>query len=282
MQIGIHAYAWCSEWSNDTLDIIDVAKKQDLDFLEIPLMRLDKFDAKAVLERKKKVGIDLVTSNVILDPATDITSDDPQARKNGTEYLKKCVDATAAIESDSFSGVIYSQYLKEAVRPPTEDTWKFSADALFDVATYAKGKGITLGLEPVTRYESYLLNTCEQALRLIDMIGLDNVKVHPDTYHMNVEEKDFYHATKSLKGKIMHYHLCENDRGIPGTGHVDWDGVFKALSEIDYHGRVGMEGFSDITDNMSTWVWRKLAPDGTVFLQEGLAFIRGMIKKYNL
>ncbi len=139
-----------------------------------------------------------------------------------------------------------------------------------------------LGLEPVTRYESYLLNTCEQALKLIDMIGENNVKVHLDTYHMNVEEKNFYKATKAAGNKLMHYHLCENDRGIPGTGLVDWDDVFRALSEIGYKGRVGMEGFSDITENMSTWVWRKLAPDGDTFLREGIKFIRSMMKKYNL
>ena len=114
------------------------------------------------------------------------------------------------------------------------------------------------------------------------MVGLDNVKVHPDTYHMNVEEKSFYDATKMLKGRICHYHMCECDRGIPGTGHVDWDGIFRALKEIGYNGRIGMEGFSDITDNMSTWVWRKLAPSGDVFLREGIKFLRQMIKKYEL
>ncbi|EPF30965.1 hypothetical protein HMPREF9194_01292 [Treponema maltophilum ATCC 51939] len=282
MDLGIHAYAWCSEWSNDTLNILDKAKEQDLDFLEIPLMCLDKFDARAVLKRKKEVGIDVVTSNVILDAEFDITSTEVSHRKKGVEYLKKCVDATAAVESDCFSGVIYSQYLKPAKRPPTNDEWQYSADCLREVAEYAKKCNINIGFEPVTRYESYLLNTCEQALKLIDMIGLDNVKVHLDTYHMNVEEKDFYHATKAAKGKLIHYHLCECDRGIPGTGHVDWDGVFRALKEINYNGRVGMEGFSDITDNMSTWVWRKLAPNGDVFLTEGIRFIRNMIKKYNL
>jgi D-psicose/D-tagatose/L-ribulose 3-epimerase len=119
-------------------------------------------------------------------------------------------------------------------------------------------------------------------MRLLDMVGLDNVQAHLDTYHMNVEEKSFYEATKLAKGRLCHYHFCENDRGIPGSGHVDWDGIFQALKENDYHGRVGMEGFSDITDNMSTWVWRKLAPSGDVFLREGVKFLKAMIAKYDL
>lgn len=281
MQLGIHAYAWCSEWSNKTLSILDKAKEENLDFLEIPLMKLDDFDPKAVLERKNEVGIDIVTSNVLLADEHDITSSNPEYRKRGVSYLKRCVDATAAVEADSFSGVIYSQYCK-ATALPTEDDWKWSAEALHEVGEHARQYGVTIGLEPVTRYESNLLNTVEQGIRLLDMIGLDNVKLHPDTYHMNVEEKSFYEATKLTKGRLCHFHFCENDRGIPGSGHVDWDGIFKALKENDYHGRVGMEGFSDITDNMSTWVWRKLAPNGDVFLREGIKFLRMMIAKYGL
>ena len=281
MQIGIHAYAWCSEWSNKTLGILDTAKKEGLDFLEIPLMKLEDFDPKAVLQRKNDVGIDVVTSNVILSDAHDITSRDAVCRKQGVEYLKRCVDATAAVEADCFSGVIYGQYCK-ATNVPTEDDWKWSAEGLRVVGEYAAQYGITLGLEPCTRYETNLINTCEEALRLLDMVGLDNVKVHLDSYHMNVEEKSFYDATKLAKGRLCHYHMCENDRGIPGTGHVDWEGIFRALKENDYHGRIGMEGFSDITDNMSTWVWRKLAPSGDVFLHEGIKFLREMVKKYDL
>lgn len=279
MKIGIHAYMWCTAWNNDQLYIMDEVKKNGLDFLEIPLMVLEDFDAAAVLKKKKEVGIDLCTSNVILAPERDITSTNPEFRRNGIEYLKKCVDATNAIESDCFSGVIYSRYCK-ADRLPTPDDWKWSAEGLREVGEYAKEKGVTLGLEPVTRYESNLLNTCEQTMRLLDMIGLDNVTVHLDTYHMNVEEKDFYKATKQAKGRLCHYHMCEGDRGIPGTGHVDWDGVFRALKEDGYNGRIGMEGFSGVTDNMSTWVWRELSPSPDAYLQEGIKFLKSMIAKY--
>ncbi len=281
MELGIHAYAWCSEWSNKTLDILDTAKREGLDFLEIPLMKLDDFDPKAVLQCKNAVGIGVATSNVILSAEHDITSTDPACRLNGVNYLKRCIDATAAVEADTFSGVIYGLYCK-AANLPTEDDWKWSAESLRTVGEYAAQYGITIGVEPVTRYESNLINTCEEAIRLLDMIGLDNVKVHLDSYHMNVEEKSFYDATKLAAGRLCHYHMCECDRGIPGTGHVDWDGIFKALKEIDYHGKIGMEGFSDITDNMSTWVWRKLAPSGDVFLHEGLAFLRKKIAEYGL
>ena len=224
MQVGIHAYAWCSEWSNETLNIIDIAKREGLDFLEIPLMKLENFDPKAVLKRKNAVGIDLVTSNVLLAEEQDITSRNADSRKNGIAYLKRCVDATAAIEADAFSGVIYSRYCKADVKP-TEDDWMWAAEGIHEVGEYAAQYDITLGLEPVTRYESNLLNTCEQAVKLMDMVGLDNVMVHPDTYHMNVEEKNFYEAIKLTKDRLVMFHMCEGDRGIPGTGPEDSHGV---------------------------------------------------------
>lgn len=281
MKLGIHAYAWCSQWSNETLGLIDRAKKLGMDFIEIPLMCLETFDAGAVKERLAKVGLEAVTSTVLLGQ-TDITSDDAQIRAKGVEYLKACVRAASDIGAKVFSGVIYSQHVKAAVNCPTEQTWQYSAECLREVARLASDLGLQLGLEPVNRYETYLVNTCEQALKLKQMIGLDSVKVHLDTYHMNIEEKSFYEATKLAGENLIHYHLCENDRGIPGTGLVNWDDIFRALAEINYRGYAALESFVDCTENMNTWVWRQLAPDGNALLRQGTAFIRRMQQKYGL
>lgn len=281
MKLGIHAYAWCSEWSNDTLDLIDRVKNLGLDFIEIPLMALDSFDSKAVRERLQQVGIESCTSTVLLND-TDITSDDPEIRRKGVEYLKNCVKATSEIGATNFSGVIYSKHVKSLNRRPTEKDWNYSVEALREVGEYAATLNINVGIEPVNRYETYLINTGEQALKLKEMIGLDNIKVHLDTYHMNIEEKDFYTATVNAGKDLIHFHLCENDRGIPGTGTVDWDGVFKGLSEINYKGYAALENFVDATDNMNTWVWRQLAPDGDTLVREGIAFIKGKMKEYGL
>lgn len=281
MNLGIHAYAWCSQWSNETLGLIDKVKNLGMDFIEIPLMCLETFDAAAVKQRLMSVGLEAVTSTVLLGD-TDITSDDADIRAKGVEYLKACVHATADIGAKSFSGVIYSQHVKPAAARPTEQNWKYSADCLREVARFAAELGVVIGLEPVNRYETYLVNTCEQAVKLKEMIGEDNVKIHLDTYHMNIEEKSFYEATKLAGKDLIHYHLCENDRGIPGSGLVDWDEIFKALSEINYKGFAALESFVDCTENMNTWVWRQLAPNGETLLREGVSFIRKMQKKYGL
>ena len=281
MKFGIHAYAWCSQWSNETLDLIDRCKSLGLDFIEIPLMCLETLDGKTVRERLESVGLDVCTSTVLLGD-TDITSDDPEIRKKGVDYLKACVRATAEIGATNFSGVVYSQHVKQTLQRPTEEAWKYSAESLREAALCAQECGVVIGLEPVNRYETYLVNTCEQAVRLKEMVGEENIKIHLDTYHMNIEEKSFYEATKLAGKDLIHYHLCENDRGIPGTGLVDWDGIFRALGEIQYQGYAALESFVDCTDNMNTWVWRQLAPDGDTLVRNGIAFIRELQKKHGL
>lgn len=281
MKLGIHAYAWCSQWSNDTLHLIDRVKAFGLDFIEIPLMSLETFDARAILDRLESQGLGAVTSTVLLGD-TDVTSEDAGIRARGVEYLKACVQATSEIGASLFSGVIYSQHVKQATSRPGARAWERSADCLREVARFAAGMGVQIGIEPVNRYETYLVNTCEQALRLKKMIGEDNVRIHLDTYHMNIEEKSFYEATRMAGKDLVHYHLCENDRGIPGTGLVDWDGIFKALAEIGYAGHAALESFVDCTDNMNTWVWRQLAPDGDTLLRDGVEFIRRKQKECGL
>lgn len=281
MKFGIHAYAWCSQWSNETLYLIDHVKSLGLDFIEIPLMCLDTFDSVTVKSRLAAAALEACTSTVLLQDK-DITSEHEEIRKKGVEYLKACVRATSEIGASSLSGVIYSQHVKQALGRPTEKEWNYSACCLREVARYAQDFGVTIGLEPVNRYETYLVNTCEQALKLKELIGEKNVRIHLDTYHMNIEEKSFYEATKMAGKDLIHYHLCENDRGIPGTGLVDWDGIFKALSEMNYTGYAALESFVDCTDNMNTWVWRQLAKDGNTLVREGIAFIQGMQRKYGM
>jgi D-psicose/D-tagatose/L-ribulose 3-epimerase len=235
----------------------------------------------AISKRLKAVGCDVCTSTVLLND-TDITSGKPEIRRKGIEYLKACVKVTAEMGAKNFSGVIYSQHVKPTKERPTDIDWKYSADCLQEVAQYAATTGVQIGLEPVNRYETYLVNTCEQAMKLKKMIGMENVKIHLDTYHMNIEEKSFYEATKLAGKDLIHYHLCENDRGIPSTGLVDWDGIFRALCEIIYQGYAALETFVDLTENMNTWVWRQLAPNGDILVREGINFIRSMQKEYNV
>jgi D-psicose/D-tagatose/L-ribulose 3-epimerase len=283
MRLGIHAMAWEPHWSNASLPLIDRVAQLGLDFIEIPLMGIDDVDPRAIRPRLAEVGIGAVTSTVLTE-ATDISSSDPAARAAGVDYLRRCIEVTAEMGAPQFSGVIYGAHGKRQLHRPTPEDWNWAAECLRTVAEHAAQRGVAIGIEPVNRYETPLINTSEQAVRLAEMVGLPNVKVHLDTYHMNIEEKDWAQPVLLAGDRLCHFHLCENDRGIPGTGLVDWEELFEALGGIHYQGYAGLESFVDVSGDMlaGTPVWRDLAPSGDVLVREGLAFLRDLAQRHGL
>jgi len=283
IKFGIHPFIWTSRWDDSCLGLIDKAKSMGFEFIEIPLLRLDLLNTKKVKERLALKGIKCCAS-VGLTDETDITSKNRDVRENGIRYLKDCVQVAYEIGGNFLAGPMYSSFGKDVGRSPTEEEWRFSATSLKEVARFANECGITLVLEPLNRYETYLVNTAEQVRRLINIIDEPNVKVQLDTYHMNIEEKNFYQPIVKTENLLEYIHLCENDRGIPGTGHIDWDGVFKALKEINYSGWAAIESFISIIPEIAaaTHIWRKLAPDGDTLAKEGLGFLKTKARKYSL
>ncbi len=283
MQLGIHAMAWTPHWSNDSLPLIDRVASLGLDFIEIPLMGIDDVDPRAIRSRLAGAGIGVVTSTVLSD-ATDITSPDQDVQQEGVAYLQRCIDVTADMGAPQFSGVIYCSHGKRPPERPGREDWERSATCLAQVAKHAQSAGIIVGLEPVNRYESPLINTCAQAMELANMVGAPNLKVHLDTYHMNIEEKDWQDPILAAGDRLCHLHLCENDRGIPGTGLVDWEALFGGLHQIQYGGYAGLESFVDVSGDMvaGTAVWRDLAPSGDVLVRDGMNFLRDLMRRHSL
>ncbi len=275
LRFAVHAYAWTTSWSNDDLWIVDHAAELGLDALEVPLMEPDLVDPAAIRARAEAAGIGLLTSLALPDGA-DPSSENEAERAAAQELLVRCVDLTAELGATVFTGVVYSAIGKRLDRRPDEGDYLRAAEVLRRVARHAASRGVTLGLEPINRYESYLVNTAAQALRLRELIGEPNVGVHLDAYHMNIEEEDFYSSTLAAVPHLVHVHLSESHRGIPGRGTVDWDALFRGLADGGYDGVVGLESFVEISEAMkaATYVWRPLAPDSDTLVREGLDFLR--------
>lgn len=281
LQYAVHAYAWTPSWSNQTLDLIDRARRLGFDVIEIPLMELDLVDVKAIRERASRAGIGLCTSTACSE-VNDPTGEDEATRRRAIDYLVGCIKATADMGAKVFTGVTYSAIGRRIPTMPGEEYWERAAKALKEAARYAQDLGVTVGIEPINRYESFLVNTCEQGLRLKTMIGEPNVAIHLDAYHMNIEEADFYEPTKRAAPLLCHYHLSESHRATPGTGRVDWEGIYRALAESGYSGLVGMESFCEVSGAMAaaTCIWRKLAESSDQSLAEGLRFLKAMEAKH--
>lgn len=105
----------------------------------------------------------------------------------------------------------------------------------------AEELGVVLGIEVINRYESDYLNTNQESLLLLEKVGSENLKLHIDTYHMNIEEGNIYEAIRQAQGKICHVHIADNDRWYPGHGHYDFKETLRALKDIGYDKSLAVE-----------------------------------------
>jgi D-psicose/D-tagatose/L-ribulose 3-epimerase len=163
---------------------------------------------------------------------------------------------------------------------PTDDEWKRAVDCYQAIGPTLSEYGVTIAIEPLNRFETYFLTTAADAVALCDAIDHPNVGILFDTFHANIEEKHVADACRVAGRHLKHVHTCENDRGIPGTGHVDWPGVFQALRDVQYDGWLTIESFGFALGELSAAasIWRDIAPspesiafEGVKFLKQGMA-----------
>ncbi|MFH1929718.1 MAG: sugar phosphate isomerase/epimerase family protein [Chloroflexota bacterium] len=283
IDFGIHPFIWTSSWNHESVHLIERAQHIGFQALDIPVRTLDDRDIHATRTKLDALSMRVVAVAGVGEPY-NLISDEESVRQTTVRYLKKLVRNTHAIGGNILAGPYYASMGTLVGRGPTDEELEHSAHGLKEVARFAMDLGVKLALEPLNRYETYLINTSEQGLRMIERIGEPNVGLQLDTYQMNIEEKDFYAAIINAGDRLFHCHVCENDRGIPGTGLVRWDRVFQALRDINYQGAVSIESFVSSIPEIAaaTCIWRSLAPDGDTLAREGLTFLRSMAQKYGL
>jgi len=251
--------------------LFDDLKKMGFDGIEIHLNHPSTLPKSKIKEKMRQTGM-RCTFTATLDRDNNLISPDKEKRNQGVKFLQWVVDIASELESDVLGGVIYAAWGEFTGDMRTKEEWKRCKECLFEAAEHAKNKGVLLALEPVNRYETYFLNTAEDARKLVEEIDHPNVRIHLDTYHLNIEEESFYQAIKTAGEYLYHVHLCENNRGIPGTGHVSWKEVFKALKELNYNRWAVVESFVPAIKEVArmTAIWRKVAPSAEAIAQRGL------------
>ena len=277
---GAHAFIWAGEWTPEGAErVIRGASEAGLDFVEIPLLRPESMDVIGTRELLDRYGIGC-TCSLGLPEAAHL----PFAPDAAEVFLRGAVDVTAALGSDALSGAIYTHLGTLTRKPPTEDELATVARVIKSVARYAAQRDVSLGIEAINRYETYLINLASQADEMLDRIDEANVFVHLDTYHMNIEEKGFYDPIVATGAKMRYIHLSESDRGTPGTGNVHWDDVFRGLKAIEYGGRLVMESFAAVNEDIigATALWRDVVGDPQALIVDGLAFLREKAAEHGL
>jgi D-psicose/D-tagatose/L-ribulose 3-epimerase len=283
MKIGIHQHVFTKNLFDSDLELMNVIRDFGFDSLDVNVRVLDLPGAKSIRERAKGLGLHLMGGGS-LPPDKELLSSDREKRREAVEYMKGLVRKVHELGSTFYGGIIYAPFSRLTGKAPTREEFERSADGLREVARYAQGFGISVGLEPANRYETYLINTIGDGLRLIDAIGEKNVGILLDTFHSTIEEKSMYRAITSPGSRLYHVHVCANDRGTPGSGQVHWDDVFRGIKDIGYDGTVTIEGFVDDTADVASGacIWRKFAASAEEMATEGLAFIRSMLEKYRI
>jgi D-psicose/D-tagatose/L-ribulose 3-epimerase len=206
---------------------------------------------------------------------SDITSNDPAVRQAGIDYLAWAIRTVAALGSPLLTGVIYAPWGKR-VHENRAVRWEHAVTALKRLAPLAADHGVTLGIEAINRYETDLVNTAAQALKMAEDVAEPNVGTLLDTYHMNIEEKDLPRALHDSRHKLVHLHCVENDRGVPGSGQIAWAPMIDTLKAIQYDRWVTLEMFvqAELPVSPDLGIWRPIEPDPTEAARRGLDFLK--------
>jgi D-psicose/D-tagatose/L-ribulose 3-epimerase len=278
--LGVHALVWVGGWSKDQCrEAIKNSAEAGYGLIEIPALDPKSIDVEHTKATLKEFGLKGACS-LGLSFDADINNDDSEIAKRGEARLMDALNVVEQLGGDYLGGVIFSALGKYKF-PPTKKARDNAVAALKRLAIAAQAKGITLGLEPVNRYESNLLNTGSQALEMIKDIGEPNVVVHLDIYHMNIEEQDLVSPVLEAGNKLGYVHIGASHRGPLGTGNIDFDSFFGALAKIGYKGTITFESFSStvVAPDLSRTlgIWRNLWTDNKSMAKSAREYIENKI-----
>ncbi len=279
--IGIHALVWVGDTAPASVDLaVEQTVASGYGLLEFSLhdsLNMDRAKTREVLQNN---GIQAACSRGLAIDA-DISSADPQVVARGAELLRESLQLTNDIGGSILTGALYSAFGK-AAQPLTSAGRANVVAVLKDLAVDAASLGVRLGLEICNRYETNVVNTARDCLRLADDIGADNVVIHLDTYHMNIVVKDLATPVIELGDRLGYVHIGENDRGYLGSGHIDFPAFFGALAEIDYRGPITFESFSSavVAPGLSVdlAIWRNLWDDGADLARHAFGYIHDGVR----
>ena len=276
VKYGITSWTWVYPFD---ASIIPRVKEIGFDGLEIPIEDPNIMNAKEIREKLESYQLECSSICAVMSGDRDPTSPDKAVRDNAVKYLKFCIDFASEVGCDIVAGPIYAAVGK-VLFDDKKAAWNISVSLVRDVARYALDRGIYLGVEPLNRYETSMINLVSDALRYVEDVGVENVKIHFDTYHANIEEKSLGDAIRNAGKMLYHVHSCENDRGTPGSGHIPWSEVAQALRDVGYDRWLVIETFQPGIKEIAVAasIWRPLEKDQELIAINGLKFLKSLFE----
>jgi D-psicose/D-tagatose/L-ribulose 3-epimerase len=278
--LGVHTFAVASEWQTDVMtEVLPRLRDLGVRLVEVPLLRPDELDAEAARSLAGRHGIELVCS-LGLPARLDIVRRPDEA----ADFLAGALTVTARAGARSLSGVPYGTLGYVSGKPPTETELTAVTRLLERVARIAKERGLSVGVEPCNRYETHLINRAVDARKILEKIGADNLFIHLDTYHMNIEEESFEAGFAAAGTWLGYVHVSESHRGVPGRGMIDWAKVMGALARLNYDGPLVLESFNHLHPDIASGlaVWRPVTDDPDSVLSFGVPYLKQAAAKAGL
>lgn len=275
MKFGVNTFIWSAAFDKSSLPLLPLIKANGFDGVEVPLFRPSTFAAADIRGGLTENDLECTICSVLVD-GLSLISDDAGVRAKTQSHLRDAIACAAEVGARILAGPLYSPVGYLPGRRRTADEWKWAVEGYQTIAGTLAAHNVTLAIEPLNRFETYFLNTAQDAAALCDEVSHPNVGILFDTFHANIEEKNIAQGYRTIGRHLKHVHTCENDRGIPGSGHVEWPEVFAALRELNYDGWLTIESFGFALGDLSSAaaIWRDIerTPESIAF--EGIKFLK--------
>jgi D-psicose/D-tagatose/L-ribulose 3-epimerase len=280
VKFGVSTWLWTSPFTTETVDLFPKIKSMGYDAVEIPVEYPEKLNARKVREALNRHGLEAIVCGAF-GPSRDLTHDDPAVQENCFKYIIQCLDLCNEWGAKFLAGPMYSAVGKARMVSAEQRKieWERAVSNLHKVSKLAYERSLEIALEPLNRFESDLINTAEDVMRLIKDVNHPAAKVLLDSFHMAIEERDLEKAITSVGDKLIHVQVSENYRGTPGTGQTPWDSFKKGLATINYSGVVSIESFTPEIKELAgaVCIWKNLAPSQDGFAEDGIIFLKKLL-----
>ncbi|MEA3209255.1 MAG: hypothetical protein QOE70_2312 [Chthoniobacter sp.] len=282
MRFGLNTFLYASPFTTESVKLFPKLKKWGFETAEIPVEAPEHIDPVKVKAAADKAGLAIGTICACMGPGRDLRGSE-QDQKTASDYVMALIDQAVILGCPRIIGPIYSVVGLIGPHDDAEKKQQFDlvVKNLKPLAKYAESKGVQLCIEPLNRFETDFLNTCDQGLKLVKAVGSKAVKLHLDTFHMNIEEKNQADAIRKAGKLLGHFHACGCDRGTPGGDHIDWKPIVAALKEVGYEGDVVIESFTTDVKVIAraAAIWRKMEPKRDDIAVKGLANMKKVFKR---